>query len=135
MPVLGLTNYAKKKAEIEGPRGLVFNVQGYTVHDGPGIRTEFFLKGCSLACEWCSNPEGIKGYAEPGIDADKCIGLNECGLCLRACKQEALLVAADNTVVAIDRAKCVHCLKCTRMCPPSASSPIWIPRRTSRART
>ena len=122
MPVPGLTNYAEKKMKTEtaGPRGLVFNVQGYTVHDGPGIRTEFFLKGCSLACEWCSNPEGLKAYAETGIDPDKCIGLDECGLCLRACKQEALLATADGIIAAIDRTKCIHCLKCTKLCPPSA---------------
>lgn len=46
-------------------RGLVFNVQGFTVHDGPGIRTEFFMKGCPLSCEWCSNPEGMRTYPEP----------------------------------------------------------------------
>ena len=67
MPVPGL-NTRTKKDEATGPRGLIFNVQGYTVHDGPGIRTEFFLKGCSLSCEWCSNPEGIKLHAETGID-------------------------------------------------------------------
>ena len=119
MPVPGLNTRARKD-EAAGPRGLVFNVQGYTVHDGPGIRTEFFLKGCSLSCEWCSNPEGIKAIPETGIDAGKCIGLDDCGLCLRACKHEALLVSADGTVAAIDRSRCVNCLKCTKLCPPSA---------------
>lgn len=104
-------------------RGLVFNVQGYTVHDGPGIRTEFFMKGCPLSCEWCSNPEGIHCSPEPGVYADKCLGLDDCTRCIRACKTESLLVASNNHVVGIDRNKCIHCLACARACPSGAIKP------------
>ena len=48
-------------------KGIVFNVQRYTIHDGPGLRTEFFLKGCPLRCEWCSNPESQKVKIELGF--------------------------------------------------------------------
>lgn len=101
-------------------RGLIFNIQGYTVHDGPGIRTELFMKGCPLSCEWCSNPEGLHGYPEPGVYPDKCLGLKDCTRCVRACKTGALLVSGDDRVVAIDRSKCVHCMACARACPSSA---------------
>lgn len=104
-------------------RGLVFNVQGYTVHDGPGIRTEFFMKGCPLSCEWCSNPEGLRSFPEPGVYSDKCLGLNDCTRCIRACKKEALLVSENNQVVGIDRNKCVHCLACANTCPSGAIKP------------
>ncbi len=107
-------------------RGLIFNIQGYTVHDGPGIRTELFMKGCPLSCEWCSNPEGIHTYPEPGIYPDKCLGLKDCTRCVRACKTGALLVSADDRVVAIDRDKCVHCMGCANACPSSAIKPWGI---------
>lgn len=65
-------------------KGNVFNIQRYTVHDGPGIRTEIFLKGCPLACRWCSNPEGLKARREPGVYPSRCIGRSVCGLCEKA---------------------------------------------------
>lgn len=74
-------------------RGLVFNVQGFTVHDGPGIRTEFFMKGCPLSCEWCSNPEGMRTYPEPGIYPDKCLSLDDCTRCVRACRTNSILIS------------------------------------------
>lgn len=104
-------------------RGLVFNVQGYTVHDGPGIRTEFFMKGCPLSCEWCSNPEGMRPYPEPGVYGDKCLGLDNCTRCIRACKTESLLISETNKVVGIDRNKCVHCISCAKACPSGAIKP------------
>ena len=104
-----------------GPvRGLIFNIQGYTVHDGPGIRTELFMKGCPLSCEWCSNPEGLHTYPEPGVYPDKCLGLDQCPRCVQACRTQSLLVSADNRIAAIDRKKCVHCMACANACPSSA---------------
>lgn len=96
-------------------KGTVINIQRFTVNDGPGIRTELFLKGCPLRCIWCSNPESMKAHPEVGVYGDRCIGIQECGQCLRACKQQALL-SADNKIVAIDRKKCVNCTACARAC-------------------
>lgn len=104
-------------------RGLVFNVQGFTVHDGPGIRTEFFMKGCPLSCEWCSNPEGMRAYPEPGVYPDKCLGLNECTRCVRACHTNSLLISTDNRVAGINRDTCAHCMGCAHACPSSAIQP------------
>ena len=64
------------------PTGTVLNIQRYCSHDGPGIRTTVFLKGCSLRCKWCSNPESILGRPELSYDVKKCKG-RECGLCLK----------------------------------------------------
>lgn len=67
--------------------GTVFNIQRYTIHDGPGIRTEIFLKGCPLSCIWCGNPEGVSPEIQMGFYSSKCLGMEKCGLCkgLRDC--------------------------------------------------
>jgi pyruvate formate lyase activating enzyme len=96
--------------------GLVFNVQSFSVHDGPGIRVEFFLKGCPLSCEWCSNPEGIQPYPELAVYPAKCMGTTDCGNCLKVCKSSALLFTSEGTLGGIDRDACVRCLDCTRAC-------------------
>ena len=59
--------------------GVVLNIQHFSTHDGPGIRTNVFLKGCSLRCKWCSNPESIHPKPELGYNANRCIGKHECG--------------------------------------------------------
>lgn len=97
-------------------RGNVINIQKYTVHDGPGIRTEVFLKGCPLRCLWCSNPESMKAQPEVGVNGGQCIGIDKCGWCIEACKQGALLVNQDNKVVAIDRTRCINCCACAKAC-------------------
>ena len=102
------------------PRGVIFNVQHFTVHDGPGIRTELFMKGCSLHCRWCSNPEGIRSVREVGIYPDKCIGLDKCGACTRTCKNGVAFLAWEDRVVSIDRDKCRGCMQCTEACPGGA---------------
>ena len=63
--------------------GRVLNIQRYCSHDGPGIRTNVFLKGCSLRCKWCSNPESISPRFEVAFDGPKCVGAEECGACLK----------------------------------------------------
>jgi len=63
-------------------KGLVLNIQHFCTHDGPGIRTNVFLKGCSLRCKWCSNPESILPKPELSYNHGKCIGEKECGCCL-----------------------------------------------------
>ncbi|TEB14125.1 4-hydroxyphenylacetate decarboxylase activating enzyme [Pelotomaculum sp. FP] len=105
-----------------GTEGIVFNIQRYTIHDGPGIRTEVFLKGCPLRCKWCSNPESMKPGLEVGVYANRCIGVDKCGYCLSACPQakDRVIITADNKVTGIDREKCTNCNKCAESCPANA---------------
>ena len=92
--------------------GRVFDIKRYSIHDGPGIRTTVFLKGCSLRCLWCHNPESI----DPGPNLmywpSRC---SRCYSCLNACPKEALAKDAAGAVV-IDRAKCDLCGKCAEAC-------------------
>ena len=65
------------------PTGIVLNIQRYCSHDGPGIRTNVFLKGCSLRCKWCGNPESIRFKPELAYDPKMCTGKKACGVCLK----------------------------------------------------
>lgn len=104
--------------------GVVTNIQRYTIHDGPGIRTEVFLKGCPLNCKWCSNPEAISPQKELGIYPIKCIGFDKCGLCAKACPLEGKpLVFDDNKLWYVQRDICLGCLKCTESCFLGALKP------------
>jgi pyruvate formate lyase activating enzyme len=69
--------------KASGPTGIVLNIQRYCSHDGPGIRTNVFLKGCSLRCKWCSNPESIHPKPELAYAPNMCAGKQACGLCLK----------------------------------------------------
>ena len=100
-------------------RGLIFNIQRYTINDGPGIRTEIFMKGCPLRCRWCSNPEGQKLAREPGVYSSKCVSEKKCGFCIEACRQQALLFGEER-IVGIDRSKCIGCTQCVDACPSDA---------------
>ena len=75
-----MKNQSIKPADITGT---VLNIQRYCSHDGPGIRTTVFLKGCSLRCKWCGNPESIRSRPELSYDPKKCTG-KKCGLCLKS---------------------------------------------------
>lgn len=75
--------------------GTVLNIQRYCSHDGPGIRTTVFLKGCSLRCKWCSNPESIYPKPELAYNASLCSGAKECGLCLKAPFPEGAFYVVD----------------------------------------
>ena len=84
-------------------KGIIFNIQRFTIHDGPGMRTELFLKGCPLRCEWCSNPESQKLYIQPGVYKTKCISLKKCGICTGVCPQDDALQFYRGRIASIDR--------------------------------
>ncbi|MFC1985054.1 glycyl-radical enzyme activating protein [Chloroflexota bacterium] len=92
-------------------KGLIFNIQRYSIKDGPGIRTTVFMKGCSLRCLWCSNPESQNNYPEILTHDIKCV---KCGRCAQVCPTGAITV--DEDARKINRAKCNLCLKCAEAC-------------------
>ena len=89
--------------ENNNAQGIVFNIQKYSVHDGPGIRTIVFTKGCSLRCRWCSNPESQHREPELAYNKGRCLGVDKCTRCFKACPNEALSRTEDG-FVAMDRA-------------------------------
>src|SRR4030042_850065 len=91
---------------------LVTNIQGYSIHDGPGIRTVVFLKGCGLECQWCSNPECISPHPEVRFIKTLC---TKCGKCAEVCPVEAL-VYETGKLPRIDRARCTGCGVCSSVC-------------------
>ncbi|MBP2628566.1 MAG: glycyl-radical enzyme activating protein family [Firmicutes bacterium] len=107
------THLDKKK------QGYIFNIQHYSVHDGPGIRTMVFLKGCPLQCQWCSNPESQKSHPELAYNIKKCIGLQECGRCVKACPHGAIQ-GLENNRITIVRENCQQCFRCATECPSKA---------------
>lgn len=92
----------------------VTEIQRFCMHDGPGVRTTVFLKGCPLRCAWCHNPETQSPKPELLFYANKCIG---CKICESLCKQGAHTVAETHE---IDRTKCDRCFACTAHCPTGA---------------
>lgn len=98
--------------------GLVFNIQEYSVHDGPGIRTTIFLKGCPLRCLWCANPEGQSPYAEPLHARSRC---RRCGTCFGVCPRKAV-AAGQGGYPRFHREACSSCetRDCVRACPAQA---------------
>ena len=97
--------------------GLIFNIQKFSLHDGPGIRTTVFLKGCPLDCWWCHNIESQGAGREPMFRADLCGG---CGACAAACPQRAIRVVAG--VAVTDPAACLSCGRCAVFCPANGRS-------------
>jgi pyruvate formate lyase activating enzyme len=95
--------------------GQIFNIQRFSVQDGPGIRTTIFMKGCPLACPWCSNPESQKTSSELAHIDSLCDG---CGRCLEVCDPKA--ISLGDRGVTIDRELCDTCGRCIEVCAPSA---------------
>ena len=97
----------------------VFNIQGYSIHDGPGIRTTVFVKGCPLRCLWCQNPESNASRPELMSYGNKCTG---CGRCVEVCPQHAVqIVVSDGKAAAkTSRGRCTACGQCVKACPSGA---------------
>jgi pyruvate formate lyase activating enzyme len=99
--------------------GIIFDIQGYSIYDGPGIRTTIYFKGCPLRCAWCQNPESQEAAPQPGHLVSKCL---VCGDCIRACPEHALDISAGQIVR--ERSKCIACGKCAEACPSGAMEMI-----------
>lgn len=95
---------------------VIFDIQRYSLHDGLGLRTVVFFKGCPLRCMWCSNPESQESKKEVFVSELNCIG---CGTCVEVCPKGALSLDASK-VPTLDRAKCDLCGDCVRACPSAA---------------
>lgn len=96
-------------------KGLVFNIQRFSVNDGPGIRTTVFLKGCPLHCSWCHNPESIAPDQQLVLRNDRCI---RCGECLVLCKNDAIRRVDGG--FSTTRDLCVECGECIQACNAEA---------------
>ena len=96
-------------------KGKIFSIKRFSVHDGDGIRTTVFFKGCSLKCRWCHNPESFTAATELGFYQEKCV---DCGACVSVCPQKAQVVQDGKH--SFLRKLCNGCGACERVCPASA---------------
>lgn len=94
--------------------GIIFNIQKFCIHDGDGIRTCVFMKGCPLRCVWCHNPESFEKAPTLSFNKQKC---SVCGRCLDACPCRSV----ENNILKIDRKSCVKCGKCAELCLNNAN--------------
>jgi len=95
--------------------GFIFDIKRYAIHDGPGIRTTVFLKGCPLQCQWCHNPESWKSAPEPALRVTRCL---RCGQCVGVCEANAISLAEDFPLTEPERCTC--CGKCVELCQAGA---------------
>lgn len=98
-------------------KGITFNIQKFSLHDGPGIRTTVFFKGCPLKCQWCANPESQLHKIQIICNHDKCL---KCQTCLRYCPSQAIYF--EEQKIKFNHQKCIGCLQCVDMCPVEALS-------------
>jgi pyruvate formate lyase activating enzyme len=104
--------------------GKIYDIQGFSLQDGPGIRTTVFLKGCPLRCPWCHSPESQEFCSQLSWMSIKCVGIDKCGKCLDACPQKAISPGkwiqnpAKEQIqhIHIDRSLCNTCGDCTKVC-------------------
>lgn len=94
---------------------MFFNIQRWSLHDGPGIRTTIFFKGCPLRCRWCSNPESWEFEKQLFISQDRCTG---CGTCVEACPASSNVMTGQS--LHHEKNRCLNCGKCISSCPGSA---------------
>lgn len=95
--------------------GTVFDIQRFSIHDGPGIRTTVFLKGCPLRCGWCHNPESLDGNPEISFIPEKCVG---CGFCFKTCPRGGHVMEGGRHVMV--RTMCIRCGACAKECASRA---------------
>ncbi|MBE0534210.1 MAG: glycyl-radical enzyme activating protein [Phycisphaerae bacterium] len=95
--------------------GIVFDIKRYAIHDGPGIRTTVFLKGCPLRCPWCHNPESYRHGPEPAIRVARC---RSCGECVQVCPAGA--IRQVNGKITTDGETCTRCGRCVEVCAADA---------------
>jgi pyruvate formate lyase activating enzyme len=104
----------RKPGEAGSGRAVIFDIQRFSLHDGPGIRTTIFFKGCPLRCAWCQNPESRSRRPEMAFYADRC---RQCFTCRAVCPEGAILEGPDRRV---DYNRCTACGACAAACPADA---------------
>jgi len=110
-------NVSERPRPMASAKGLIFDIKRFAVHDGPGIRTTVFLKGCPLHCLWCHNPESIAPGPELIVRTSRCI---RCYSCISACPRRAIAKSPHDGPVAVDRSKCDLCGRCADACMSEA---------------
>ena len=102
--------------EVTAP---VFNIQSYSIHDGPGVRVTVFVKGCPLRCLWCANPESNLAEPQLMVYSNKCTA---CDRCVPVCPQKAIRIGQkkDKYLAITYRSLCVNCGDCISVCPADA---------------
>lgn len=101
--------------KTEEKEGIVFDIQHYSIHDGPGIRTNVFVKGCPLRCRWCQNPESQSVKPQLMYRMEPCVG---CGACVPRCPRQAIRLEEGKVIT--DRTRCNGCGACVSVCPAEA---------------